>query len=72
MTWDRRELNPWLGLVLVAVSDQFGVPFPPPSVRGPFSLENVGAHDGDELFDARSAGVGAGGIGLCRMAVDPR
>jgi SAM-dependent methyltransferase len=41
MTWDRRELNPWLGLVLDAVSDQFGVPFPPPSVRGPFSLENV-------------------------------
>jgi ubiquinone/menaquinone biosynthesis C-methylase UbiE len=42
MTWDRRELNPWLGLVLDAVSDQFGVPFPPPSVRGPFSLENAG------------------------------
>jgi SAM-dependent methyltransferase len=41
MTWDRRELNPWLGLVLDAVSDQFGVPFPPPSVRGPFSLENA-------------------------------
>jgi ubiquinone/menaquinone biosynthesis C-methylase UbiE len=40
MTWDRRELNPWLGLVLDAVSDQFGVPFPPPSVRGPFSLED--------------------------------
>ncbi|MGI8864619.1 MAG: class I SAM-dependent methyltransferase [Solirubrobacteraceae bacterium] len=41
MTWDRRELNPWLGLVLDAVSDQFGVPFPPPSVRGPFSLEDA-------------------------------
>ncbi len=41
MTWDRRELNPWLGLVLDAVSDQFGVPFPPPSVRGPFSLDSV-------------------------------
>ncbi|MGZ6565038.1 MAG: class I SAM-dependent methyltransferase [Solirubrobacteraceae bacterium] len=27
MTWDRRELNTWLGLVLDAVSDQFGVPF---------------------------------------------
>lgn len=42
MTWDRRELNPWLGLVLDAVGDQFGVPFPPPSVRGPFSLDNAG------------------------------
>ncbi len=39
MTWDRRELNPWLGLVLDAVSAQFGVPFPPPNVRGPFSLD---------------------------------
>src|SRR4051794_24995710 len=41
MTWDRRELNPWLGLVLDAVSDQFGVPFPPPNVRGPFSLDSA-------------------------------
>jgi SAM-dependent methyltransferase len=40
MTWDRRELNPWLGLVLDAVGEQFGVPFPPPAVRGPFSLED--------------------------------
>ena len=39
MTWDRRQANPWLGLVLDAVSAQFGVPFPPPNVRGPFSLD---------------------------------
>lgn len=39
MTWDRREVNPWLGLVLDAVGAQFGVPFPPPNVRGPFSLD---------------------------------
>lgn len=39
MTWDRRELNQWLGLVLDAVGAQFGVPFPPPNVRGPFSLD---------------------------------
>ena len=39
MTWDRREANPWLGLALDAVSAQFGVPFPPPNVRGPFSLD---------------------------------
>jgi hypothetical protein len=34
MTWGPRESNPWLGLVLDAVGDQFGVPFPPPAVRG--------------------------------------
>jgi hypothetical protein len=27
-------------LVLDAVGDQFGVPFPPPNVRGPFSLDD--------------------------------
>ncbi len=42
MTWDRRELNPWLGLVLDAVGDQFGVPFPPAHIRGPFSLDDGG------------------------------
>ncbi len=41
MTWGPRELNPWLGLVLDAVGEQFGVPFPPPSVRGPFSLDDA-------------------------------
>ncbi len=39
MTWNRRVANPWLGLVLDAVGAQFGVPFPPPNVRGPFSLD---------------------------------
>lgn len=38
MTWAPREQNPWLGLTLDAVGAQFGVPFPPPGVRGPFSL----------------------------------
>jgi ubiquinone/menaquinone biosynthesis C-methylase UbiE len=38
MTWDRRGANPWLGLVLDAVGEQFGVPFPPPGIAGPFSL----------------------------------
>jgi SAM-dependent methyltransferase len=41
MTWGPRELNPWLGLVLDAVGEQFGVPFPPPNVRGPFSLDDA-------------------------------
>ena len=39
MTWDRREVNPWLGLALNAVGTQFDVPFPPPNVRGTFSLD---------------------------------
>ncbi len=43
MTWDRREANPWLGLMLDAVSAQFGVPFPPPNARGPFSLDTPDA-----------------------------
>jgi SAM-dependent methyltransferase len=39
MTWGRREDNAWLGLVLDAVGEQFGVPFPPPGIAGPFSLD---------------------------------
>jgi SAM-dependent methyltransferase len=41
MTWGPREENPWLGLVLDAVGEQFGVPFPPPNIRGPFSLDDT-------------------------------
>jgi SAM-dependent methyltransferase len=41
MTWGSREANPWLGLVLDAVGEQFGVPFPPPGVRGPFALDDA-------------------------------
>jgi hypothetical protein len=39
MTWDARANNPWLGLILDAVGEQFGVPFPPPGMPGPFSLD---------------------------------
>jgi SAM-dependent methyltransferase len=42
MTWGPRDLNPWLGLVLDSVGEQFGVPFPPPNIRGPFSLDDAG------------------------------
>lgn len=38
MTWGSREENPWLGCTFDAVGEQFGVSFPPPNVRGPFSL----------------------------------
>lgn len=40
ITWDSRAANPWLGLILDAVGEQFGVSFPPPSVSGPFSLDD--------------------------------
>jgi SAM-dependent methyltransferase len=40
MTWGPRADNPWLALVLDAVGQQFGVPFPPPQIRGPFSLDD--------------------------------
>jgi SAM-dependent methyltransferase len=40
MTWGPRANNPWLGVILDAVGDQFGVPFPPPNIRGPFSLDD--------------------------------
>jgi len=42
MTWGTKVENPWLGLILDAVGEQFGVPFPPPNVRGPFSLGEPG------------------------------
>jgi ubiquinone/menaquinone biosynthesis C-methylase UbiE len=40
ITWDSRAANPWLGLILDAVGEQFGVPFPPPTVPSPFSLDD--------------------------------
>lgn len=42
LTWDRRAANPWLGLILDAVGAQFGVPFPPPGIAGPFDLDDPG------------------------------
>lgn len=40
LVWGARAANPWLGLVLDAVGEQFGVPFPPPHIPGPFTLED--------------------------------
>jgi SAM-dependent methyltransferase len=36
--WGPRERNPWLGIVLDAVSEQLGAPLPPPGIPGPFAL----------------------------------
>jgi SAM-dependent methyltransferase len=39
--WGPRERNPWLGLMLDAVSEQLGAPIPPPGVPGPFALADA-------------------------------
>jgi hypothetical protein len=39
--WGPRDRNPWLGVVLDSVSEQLGVPIPPPGVPGPFSLDSA-------------------------------
>ncbi len=51
MTWDARSANPWLGLILDAVGEQFGVTFPPAHIPGPFSIDDS-AQLGDVLRDA--------------------
>jgi ubiquinone/menaquinone biosynthesis C-methylase UbiE len=40
-TWGARDQNPWLGIVLDAVSAHLGAPMPPPGVPGPFSLDDA-------------------------------
>jgi SAM-dependent methyltransferase len=40
--WGPRASNPWLGILLDAVSEQLGAPVPPPGVPGPFSLDDPG------------------------------
>jgi len=40
--WGPRELNPWLGVVFDAVSEQLGTPMPPPGTPHPFSLADAG------------------------------
>jgi len=38
--WGARERNPWLGVVFDVVSDQLGMPLPPPGLPHPFSLHD--------------------------------
>ena len=40
--WGDRARNPWLGLLLDAVSDEVGIPMPPPGIPGPFALADGG------------------------------
>ncbi len=39
--WGPRERNPWLGIVMDAVSAQLGAPMPPPGIPGPFALDDA-------------------------------
>jgi SAM-dependent methyltransferase len=39
--WGPRARNPWLTIVFAAVSEQLGVPLPPPGVPHPFSLDDA-------------------------------
>jgi SAM-dependent methyltransferase len=57
--WGPRERNPWLGVVLDAVSAHTGTPVPPPGIPGPFSLEDAGELS-SLLSGAGLAGVAVG------------
>lgn len=57
--WGPRERNPWLGLVLDAVSAQTGRPVPPPGRPGPFALADAGRLEG-LLTDAGLSDVKVG------------
>ena len=56
--WGPRERNPWLGVVFDTVTEQLGVPTPPPGIPHPFSLADAG-----ELHDVLAA------AGLARVQV---
>jgi SAM-dependent methyltransferase len=64
--WAARERNPWLGVVLDAVTAHTGVPVPPPGVPGPFSLADAGA------LRALLEGAGFAGIALTEVQVPLR
>src|SRR5262245_39407398 len=40
-TWAERDRNPWLGVVFDVLTDQTGMPVPPPGIPGPFSLSDA-------------------------------
>ena len=61
--WGPRELNPWLGVVFDAVSEQLGVPTPPPGIPHPFSLSDADQL-GAVLADAGLASVQVGELSV--------
>lgn len=64
--WGPRERNPWLGLVLDAVSAQAGRPFPPPGLPGPFSLSDR------EQLEAVLVGAGLESVQITELSTPAR
>ena len=64
--WGPRVRNPWLSLVLDAVSAQVGKPMPPVGLPGPFSLE-----DGEKLARLMSD-AGFANVLISELAVETR
>jgi len=64
--WGPREQNPWLGVVFDAVSEQLGVPMPPPGLPGPFSLSD------DRRLAALLAGAGLADVAVSAQPVPYR
>jgi len=60
--WGPRDRNPWLALVMDAVSAEIGSPMPPPGMPGPFALA-----DADQLTRLV---VDAGFVGVELVEVD--
>jgi ubiquinone/menaquinone biosynthesis C-methylase UbiE len=59
--WAARQDNPWLGLLLDAVTETTGIVVPPPGVPGPFALCD------DDLLRCLFAAAGFAHIGLDRI-----
>jgi SAM-dependent methyltransferase len=64
--WGPRDENPWLGVVLDAVSAQIAAPMPPPGVPGPFSLEDAAQ------LERLLVGAGLKGVEVSRVDVPLR
>lgn len=60
--WGPRARNPWIGVLLDAISAHVGVPIPPPGLPGPFSL------DDPDLLLALFEGAGFGQVGVQEVA----
>jgi enediyne biosynthesis protein CalE5 len=54
--WGPRDRNPWLACALDSLSEQLGMPIPPPGVHGPFSLDDADLV-ARLLSDAKFSGV---------------
>jgi len=52
--WGPRDRNPWLSILLDAITETLGIPVPPPSMPGPFSLSENGKLE--ELLGAAGFG----------------